>query len=87
MFFFWQINTNVNNEARVRPTTQTIVNLEGPLYCPHDLTHNQDFRDNLPTLLDLPELDLNSNLSLQESRPNLPIFMEDDVSTNSNSVK
>jgi hypothetical protein len=27
------------------------VNLDGALHCPHDLTHNQDFRDDLPTLL------------------------------------
>lgn len=75
------MNMNMNNEARVRPTAQTTVNLEAPLYCPHDLTHNQDFRDNLPTLLNHPQLDINSNLSLQESQPTLPIFMDEDVST------
>lgn len=27
------------------------MNLDGALHCPHDLTHIQDFRDDLPTLL------------------------------------
>jgi hypothetical protein len=25
--------------------------MDGALHCPHDLTHIQDFRDDLPTLL------------------------------------
>lgn len=44
--------TSVNTETRARPTQQTSLNLEGALHCPHDLTHNMDYRDNLPTLLD-----------------------------------
>lgn len=38
---------------RTRVSTQTWikVNLDGALHCPHDLTHIQDFRDDLPTLL------------------------------------
>ncbi|PSN43819.1 Exosome component 10 [Blattella germanica] len=39
--------------VKVRANTQTWskINLDGPLHCPHDLTHQHDFRDDLPTLL------------------------------------
>jgi hypothetical protein len=43
----------LEEEMRTRVSTQTWikVNLDGALHCPHDLTHIQDFRDDLPTLL------------------------------------
>ncbi|KAJ9594200.1 hypothetical protein L9F63_014360 [Diploptera punctata] len=41
----------LEEESQVRPTTEWKVNLDGPLHCPHDLAHNQDFRDDLPTLM------------------------------------
>jgi hypothetical protein len=43
----------LEEEMRARVNTQTWIkfNLDGALHCPHDLTHIQDFRDDLPTLL------------------------------------
>lgn len=37
--------------TRVSTQTWIKVNLDGALHCPHDLTHMQDFRDDLLTLL------------------------------------
>ncbi|PNF29147.1 hypothetical protein B7P43_G12605 [Cryptotermes secundus] len=37
--------------TRVSTQNWNKVNLDGALHCPHDLTHIQDFRDDLPTLL------------------------------------
>ena len=39
--------------SEIRPTAQSWmkVNLDSALHCPHDLAHQQDFRDDLPTLL------------------------------------
>lgn len=43
----------MNEENRSRGSTQqlTKINVDNPLFCPHDLTKSQDFRDDLPTLL------------------------------------
>lgn len=75
-----QVSSGINAETRARPAPQTSVNIESALHCPHDMTHNVDFRDNLPTLLANPTLDINSNIPLLEKQPKVKIFAEKDVS-------
>lgn len=43
----------VEEELRQRPAAETWakLNLESPLHCPHDMSFQLDFRDDLPTLL------------------------------------
>ncbi|XP_052119785.1 exosome component 10 [Frankliniella occidentalis] len=43
----------VEEELRQRPVAETWakLNLENPLHCPHDMSFQVDFRDDLPTLL------------------------------------
>lgn len=75
-----QVSLGINAETRARPAPQTSVNIESALHCPHDMTHNVDFRDNLPTLLNNPSIDINSNIPLMEKQPQVKIFAEKDVS-------
>lgn len=44
----------VEEELRQRPVAETWakLNLESPLCCPHDMSFQLDFRDDLPTLLE-----------------------------------
>jgi hypothetical protein len=64
---------------RTRVSTQTWikVNLDGALHCPHDLTHIQDFRDDLPTLLGSTN-NVNENeacaLKIQMNIPIISVF-------------
>lgn len=76
----FQASLGMNAETRARPAPQTSVNIEGALHCPHDMTHNVDFRDNLRTLLTNPSIDINSNIDLLEKQPQVKIFGEKDVS-------
>lgn len=43
----------MNEENRSRGSTQQLIkiNANNPLFCPHDLTVLNEFRDDLPTLL------------------------------------
>lgn len=43
----------VEEELRQRPAAETWakLNLENPLHCPHDMSYQLDYRDDLPTLL------------------------------------
>lgn len=69
----------LEEELRTRVSTQTWnkVNLDGVLHCPHDLTHIQDFRDDLPTLLGST---YNANeikagvLNIQKTKPIISLF-------------
>jgi hypothetical protein len=75
----WYIQPILEEELRTRASTQTWgkVNLDGVLHCPHDLTHIQDFRDDLPTLLGSAH---NANqskagaLNMQKKKPIISLF-------------
>ncbi|KAH1024413.1 exosome component 10 isoform X2 [Dendroctonus ponderosae] len=43
----------LKEDTRARGSTKKIskINIDNPLHCPHDLSKNQEFRDDLPTLL------------------------------------
>lgn len=54
------------------------MNMDSPLYCPHDLSKSGEFRDDLPTLLDnnsnpLMEL-LNKDFDFEKPESELSIF-------------
>ena len=51
--FYCAIQPVVEEELRQRPAAETWakLNLESPLHCPHDMSFQLDFRDDLPTLL------------------------------------
>ncbi|XP_066141877.1 exosome complex component 10 homolog [Euwallacea fornicatus] len=40
-----------NNRARGSTTIITKINMDSPLHCPHDMTRNEEYRDDLPTLI------------------------------------
>jgi hypothetical protein len=50
------------------------VNLDGALHCPHDLTHIQDFRDDLPTLLGSTDDVNEAEASVQKIQMNTPMM-------------
>lgn len=43
----------MKEDTRARGITKKIskINVDSPLHCPHDLTHLNEFEDDLPTLL------------------------------------
>lgn len=47
----------MNEDRRSKGSTLQFskINVNSPLYCPHDLTKQQEFRDDLPTLLNTTE--------------------------------
>ncbi|XP_067005258.2 exosome complex component 10 homolog [Anabrus simplex] len=69
----------IEEETRIRPAAQswTKIDLESPLHCPHDLTKKEDFRDDLPTLLNSPNKGLTLKTSaakLANSNPHITAF-------------
>ncbi|KAL1490352.1 hypothetical protein ABEB36_013063 [Hypothenemus hampei] len=69
----------LKEDTRARGSTKKIskINLDSLLHCPHDLTKFQEFKDDLPTLLNSPNL-LNSLINvrfhLEQSEPKLSVF-------------
>uniref|UniRef100_A0A1B6F5B3 Exosome complex component 10 homolog n=1 Tax=Cuerna arida TaxID=1464854 RepID=A0A1B6F5B3_9HEMI len=83
-----EVSLKLNSENHARPVPQANVNLDGALYCPHDLTHSMDFRDDLPTLLDNAlSVDTNDNVTLLESKPTLSVFGDEDEPEGNNLSK
>ncbi|XP_034255209.1 exosome component 10 [Thrips palmi] len=68
----------VEEELRQRPVAEAWakLNLESPLCCPHDMSFQLDFRDDLPTLLEpLKNGDVDKNLSQSlNMRASLPLY-------------
>lgn len=53
------------------------INIDSPLYCPHDLSKTSEFRADLPTLINRTELvDLMVNNGLEKSVADCSIFTE-----------
>lgn len=61
---------NEENRSRGSTTQLTKVNINNPLFCPHDLTKCHDFRDDLPTLLGGNFINKITEESLQSIRCN-----------------
>jgi hypothetical protein len=66
-------------ELGTRVSTQTWikVNLDGALHCPHDLTHIQDFRNDLPILLghtSYADQTGSCALKIQKRKPQISLF-------------
>lgn len=51
----------LKEDTRARGTTKKIskINVDSPLHCPHDLSKSNEFRDDLPVLLDKTLLENN----------------------------
>lgn len=79
----------MKEDNRSRGSTQQMLklNIDNPLHCPHDLTKQQEFRDDLPTLLgNFAKNELQDKIkkfvsNLEKSKPLLSVF---DFSENSN---
>lgn len=52
------------------------INVDSPLHCPHDLSKNSEFRDDLPTLLNKNEVSTNNSESsmLEQTSPIVSLF-------------
>lgn len=48
--------------------------IENPLYCPHDTSQQHELRDDLPTIIDSPELELPYNENFKLKAPKIPAF-------------
>lgn len=72
-------------EARMRPIAQTVwnkIDLDSPLYCPHDMKYKQDFREDLPTVINpLGQALINEKISckLLNSKPKISLFEDEEV--------
>lgn len=70
----------MKEDTRSGGTAQQVtkVNIESPLYCPHDLTRLHEFRDDLPTLLGTTNQNLlttaNTSLSIEKKKPLISVF-------------
>ncbi|GLH13589.1 Exonuclease mut-7 homolog [Gryllus bimaculatus] len=74
----------MEDEARMRPIAQVVWNkldLDSPLYCPHDMKYRQDFREDLPTVLNpLGQSLINVQNSEQYHNPSPHITLFDSCS-------
>lgn len=70
----------MNEENRSRGSTQRLVkiNTNNPLYCPHDLTKSNEFRDDLPTLLKGHKIQYN-HIKLESSKSRISAFNCEEV--------
>lgn len=68
----------LKEENRSRGSTKQIskINVDSPLHCPHDLSKNSEFRDDLPTLLNKRENIENHPdlLKLEQISPVISVF-------------
>lgn len=73
----------MNEENRSRGSTRKLVkiNVNNPLFCPHDLTVLNEFRDDLPTLLDgsfTNQLNADVKLNLKCTKSKISMFNSTD---------
>lgn len=63
--------------------------MDSPLHCPHDLSKNSEFRDDLPTLLNKTETVLNfaSSLDLEQTSSVISVFDSPDDEMDGSSAK
>lgn len=58
------------------------INVDSLLYCPHDLTQHEEFRDDLPTLLKRVcvrgSVDTRTTLELESTKANNSVFGDDE---------
>lgn len=73
-------------EQIVHRTTTRINEYSNKLYCPHDLTHCPEFRDDLPTLLNGRETVLTTN-TLKLPKPAVSVFETPENSEDEEHVK
>ncbi|CAH1133564.1 unnamed protein product [Ceutorhynchus assimilis] len=70
----------LKEDTRAKGSTKimTKINVDSSLYCPHDLTKNKDFRENLPTLLNSdredPEALIQNDFHLEKQNSILSVF-------------
>lgn len=68
----------MKEENRSRGSTKKIfkINVDSPLHCPHDLSKNSEFRDDLPTLLNKSENNQNHTnlLKLEQITSVISVF-------------
>ncbi|XP_049945111.1 exosome component 10 isoform X1 [Schistocerca serialis cubense] len=72
----------LEEERLARPAAQTQflkANLEGPLLCPHDLSHAPDFRDDLPCLLGAEAEGPQQDQPLSAAAPAVTVFDDADA--------
>lgn len=75
MHHFLYFQPILKEDNRSRGSTKQIfkINMDSPLHCPHDLSKNSEFRDDLPTLLN-KKLIVRDILTLEENSPEISLF-------------
>ena len=78
-----------DNRERGSIKQTSMIDIDNNLYCPHDLSKNMDFRDDLSTLLDKELESINvegmekiavANIALEKNISDLPFGMTNDIS-------
>lgn len=78
-----------DNSERGSVKQTSMIDIDNNLYCPHDLSKNMDFRDDLSTLLDKKLENINAegmvnkiavaNIALEKNIPRLPFDVTNDI--------